>query len=47
LKEGSRGECLGPIKNDNRERGRLHNEELHRLYSSPNIIRVNKSRGLR
>jgi hypothetical protein len=23
---------------------RLHNEELHKLYSSPNIIRVFKSR---
>jgi hypothetical protein len=26
---------------------RLHNEELHALYSSPNIIRVMKSRRLR
>jgi hypothetical protein len=26
---------------------RLHNEELHRLYASPNIIRVIKSRRLR
>jgi hypothetical protein len=26
---------------------RLHNEELHALYSSPNIIRVIKSRRLR
>jgi hypothetical protein len=26
---------------------RLHNEELHHLYSSPNIIRVIKSRKLR
>jgi hypothetical protein len=24
--------------------GRLHNEELHDLYSSPNITRVMKSR---
>jgi hypothetical protein len=24
-----------------------HNEELHNLYSSPNIIRINKSRGKR
>jgi hypothetical protein len=23
---------------------RLHNEELHILYTSPNVIRVNKSR---
>jgi hypothetical protein len=26
---------------------RLHNEELHNLYASPNIIRVTKSRGMR
>jgi hypothetical protein len=26
---------------------RLHNEELHKLYTSPNIIRVIKSRRMR
>jgi hypothetical protein len=26
---------------------KLHNEELHNLYSSPNIIRVIKSRRMR
>ena len=26
---------------------RLHNEELHSLYRSPNIVRVNKSRRVR
>jgi hypothetical protein len=26
---------------------RLHNEELNDLYSSPNIIRITKSRGMR
>jgi hypothetical protein len=26
---------------------RLHNEELHNLYASPNIIRVIKSRKMR
>jgi hypothetical protein len=26
---------------------KLHNEELHNLYSSPNIIRMIKSRGMR
>jgi hypothetical protein len=25
----------------------LHNEELHKLYSSPSIIRMNKSRRMR
>jgi hypothetical protein len=29
------------------ERRRLHNEELNDLYSSPNIVRVIKSRGMR
>jgi hypothetical protein len=26
---------------------RLHNEELHNLYNTPNVIRVKKSRRLR
>jgi hypothetical protein len=26
---------------------KLHNEELHKLYSSPNIIRMTKSRRVR
>jgi hypothetical protein len=26
---------------------KLHNEELHNLYSSPSIIRINKSRRMR
>jgi hypothetical protein len=29
------------------ERGKLHNEELHDLYSSPTIVRVMKSRRMR
>jgi hypothetical protein len=29
------------------ETGRLHNEELHNLYASPNIIRAIKSRRIR
>jgi hypothetical protein len=28
-------------------RRKLHNEELHNLYSSPSIIRMIKSRGMR
>ena len=30
-----------------RERGKLHNEELNDLYSTPNIVRVIKWRRLR
>jgi hypothetical protein len=26
---------------------KLHNDELHNVYSSPNIVRVNKSRRMR
>jgi hypothetical protein len=29
------------------EWGKLHNEELHNLYSSPNIIRMIKSKWMR
>jgi hypothetical protein len=29
------------------DRRKLHNEELHNLYSSPNIIRMIKSRRMR
>jgi hypothetical protein len=29
------------------ERGKLHNEELHDLYSSPSIIRIIKVRRMR
>jgi hypothetical protein len=29
------------------EWGKLHNEELHDLYSSPSIIRIIKSRSMR
>ena len=39
---------FGPERDEVRaERGRLHNGELYALYSSPDIIRVNKSRRLR
>ena len=36
-----------PKRDENGERRRLHNEEIHRLYRSPNIVRVIKSRSLR
>ena len=43
---------MGPIgmrmgRDENGEGRRLHNEELHNLYRSPNIARVIKSRTLR
>ena len=38
---------FGPKRDENWEWRRLHNEELHRLYRSPNIVRVIKSRRLR
>ena len=37
----------GPKRDENGEWRRLHSEELNRLYSSPNIVRVIKSRRLR
>ena len=38
---------LVPKRDENGEGKRLHNEEFHSLYRSPNIIRVIKSRRLR
>ena len=38
---------LGLKMDGNGERRRLHTEELHSLYRSPNIVRVIKSRKLR
>ena len=38
---------FGPKRDENGVWRRLHSEELHSLYRSPNIVRVIKSRGLR
>ena len=38
---------FGPKRDENVEWRRLHNEKLHSLYRSPNIVRVIKSRRLR
>ena len=39
---------FGPKRDElKREWRKLHNEELNELYSSPNIFRVIKSRGMR
>jgi hypothetical protein len=39
---------FGPKRDEvTRERGMLNNEELNNLYSSPNIIRVTKSKRMR
>ena len=37
---------FGPKKNENRQWRRLHNEELHSLFRSLNIVRMIKSRRL-
>ena len=38
---------FGPERDENGEWRRLHNEELHSLYRSPNIVRVVKYKSLR
>jgi hypothetical protein len=38
---------LGPKKDEGKSWRKLHNDELHSMYSSPNIFRVIKSRRMR
>jgi hypothetical protein len=38
---------FGPKREEDGSCRKLHNDELHSLYSSPNIVRVIKSRRLR
>jgi hypothetical protein len=38
---------FGPKREEDRSWRKLHNDELHSLYSSPNIFRVIKSRSMR
>jgi hypothetical protein len=38
---------FGPKREEDGSRRKLHNDELHCLYSSPNIVRVIKSRRMR
>jgi hypothetical protein len=37
----------GPKREEDRSWRKLHNDQLHGLYSSPNIVRVIKSRRIR
>jgi hypothetical protein len=38
---------FGPKRDEDGSWRKLHNDELHTLYSSPNIVRVVKSRRMR
>jgi hypothetical protein len=40
-------EIIGPKREEDGSWRKLHNDELHNLYSSPNIVRVIKSRRMR
>jgi hypothetical protein len=37
---------FGPKREEDGSWRKFHNDELHSLYSSPNIVRVIKSRGM-
>jgi hypothetical protein len=44
LRTGVMRKIFRPKKEEDRSWRKLHNDELHSLYSSPNIVRVIKSR---
>jgi hypothetical protein len=41
------GRIFGPKRDEDRSWRKSHNDELHSLYSSSNIVRVIKSRRMR
>jgi hypothetical protein len=43
-REEHRLRIFGPEREEDRSWRKLHNDELHSLYSSPNIVRVIESR---
>ena len=47
FENGTLRRIFGPKRDTNGEWRRLHNEELHNLYRSPNMVRVIKFRRLR
>jgi hypothetical protein len=38
---------FGPKREEDGSRRKLHNDEFHSLYASPNVVRVIKSRRMR
>jgi hypothetical protein len=47
LENGVLRKIFGPKTEEDGSWRKLHNDELHNLYSSPNIVRVIKSRRMR
>jgi hypothetical protein len=47
LENGGLRKIFGPKREEDGSWRKLHNDELYRLYSSPNIVRVIKSRRTR
>jgi hypothetical protein len=47
FENGVSNKIFGPKREEEGSWRKLHNDELHSLYSSPNIVRVIKSRRMR